>query len=187
MSSHHIVRENQEPALIIASMDALDSEGLGQLLEWSPTIIANDYTVDFLLAEDIKVDVVFSEKQAIYAQEQIQHFPLKAGFLRDALSHLIETNHKAVNIISDTLDEELLSFCAAINIVLLTPGRRTVFVQQHYEKWMVKGRRIYVDERAIVTTAGLQQLDHGLFETLADGFFRLALRGNEFIAIGEDL
>lgn len=37
MSSHHIVRDDQEPALIIANGAACSSELLGQLLEWSPS------------------------------------------------------------------------------------------------------------------------------------------------------
>jgi thiamine pyrophosphokinase len=35
MSSHHIVRDDQEPALIIANGAACSAELLGQLLEWS--------------------------------------------------------------------------------------------------------------------------------------------------------
>ena len=39
MSSHHIVRDDQEPALIIANGAACSSELVGQLLEWSPLVI----------------------------------------------------------------------------------------------------------------------------------------------------
>ncbi|MFD2144372.1 hypothetical protein [Mucilaginibacter antarcticus] len=40
MSSHHIVREKQEPALLVLGLDGFDEEQLGQLLEWSPTLMA---------------------------------------------------------------------------------------------------------------------------------------------------
>ncbi|RZK41505.1 MAG: thiamine pyrophosphokinase, partial [Pedobacter sp.] len=39
MSSHHIVREKQEPALYIHQLGNFDEEKLGQLLEWSPTVL----------------------------------------------------------------------------------------------------------------------------------------------------
>ena len=39
MSSHHIVRDDQEPALIIANGASCSNELLGQLLEWSPIVI----------------------------------------------------------------------------------------------------------------------------------------------------
>jgi hypothetical protein len=39
MSSHHIVKEKQEPALYIHHFGNFDEEYLGQLLEWSPTLL----------------------------------------------------------------------------------------------------------------------------------------------------
>jgi thiamine pyrophosphokinase len=36
MSSHHFVKELQEPALIIAHGEECSAELLGQLLEWEP-------------------------------------------------------------------------------------------------------------------------------------------------------
>ena len=39
MSSHHIVKEKQEPALYIHQLGDFNEEFLGQLLEWSPTVI----------------------------------------------------------------------------------------------------------------------------------------------------
>lgn len=76
MSSHHIVRENQEPALVVADFHALDSEQLGQLLEWSPMIVTDAANVDFLLAEGIKVDIVFGASSARIAQEATVFLPL---------------------------------------------------------------------------------------------------------------
>jgi thiamine pyrophosphokinase len=42
MSSHHIVRDDQEPALIIANGASCNPELLGQLLEWSPLVVVLD-------------------------------------------------------------------------------------------------------------------------------------------------
>ena len=46
MSSHHIVREKQEPALLVLGLDDFPDELLGQLLEWSPTVIVTADTVE---------------------------------------------------------------------------------------------------------------------------------------------
>ena len=46
MSSHHIVRDDQAPALIIANGEACSEELLGQLLEWSPTVIVLDAAIE---------------------------------------------------------------------------------------------------------------------------------------------
>lgn len=42
MSSHHIVREKQEPALLIMDLNGFNDEHLGQLLEWNPTVLVNE-------------------------------------------------------------------------------------------------------------------------------------------------
>jgi thiamine pyrophosphokinase len=79
MSSHHIVRDDQEPALIIANGAACSQELMGQLLEWSPRIIALDSAIDRVAALGIKVDVVLGDfdrdfNPQHYLEEQ---FPLE--------------------------------------------------------------------------------------------------------------
>ncbi|GHE29320.1 thiamine diphosphokinase [Sphingobacterium griseoflavum] len=187
MSSHHIVKENQEPALIVLSTDALDSENLGQLLEWSPTIITDDYHIDFLLAQGIKVDVVITEQETHYNQEQIKRVPLKEKALVDALEYLINQQYKAVNIACDSLSVDLLRYASVINIVVFAAGKRMVFVQQSYEKWKAKGERIYVDETLLKSLVGLRKVTDNVFETEQDGFFYLGFNTDEFVAVGERL
>ncbi|WP_437919382.1 thiamine diphosphokinase [Sphingobacterium sp. LRF_L2] len=188
MSSHHIVRENQEPALIIASIDALSSEYLGQLLEWSPTIIANEYTLDFFLADNIKVDVVFTEKKECYSQEQIKVFQLTQSFLVESLTYLVSNNYAAVHIISDEIVvDEILPFCDKMNISLFSADRRYVFVQQHYEKWKVAHSLIYVHEDKLKSFVGLRKLSDNVFETVQDGFFYIDFNTDAYVLIGEEI
>jgi thiamine pyrophosphokinase len=59
LSSHHIVRDDQEPALIIANGSACNLELLGQL-EWSPLVIVLDWQWN-VMKLDIKVDVLLGD------------------------------------------------------------------------------------------------------------------------------
>lgn len=61
MSSHHIVRDDQEPALIIANGASCSFDLLGQLLEWSPIVVVLDNAIDRVLQLDIKVDVLLGD------------------------------------------------------------------------------------------------------------------------------
>ena len=61
MSSHHIVRDDQEPALIIANGASCNEELLGQLLEWSPLVIVLDSAMERVLDLGIKVDVLLGD------------------------------------------------------------------------------------------------------------------------------
>lgn len=189
MSSHHIVRENQEPALLVASLSALDREYLGQLLEWSPTIFADDYTIDFLQADGIKVDFVVSNRvlSNLDLQEQTQVLPLLHDFITDGLNYLNQKQYKAVNILCDTVPVAITDFCGDINIVLFMSGRRYVLVQEQYEKWKRAGDLIFVRENQLKSLVGIRKEAEDTFVVEKDGFIYLAFNTPDFVLIGEDI
>lgn len=187
MSSHHIVRENQEPALIVESVADLDAEYIGQLLEWNPTVFTNDYTIDFFLADDIKVDIVVTNQGNLYVQEQIKKIPVVRGFIADAIQYLIDNNYKAVNIICDEIPDMVFSFCKEINIVLFIAGKRYVFIERKYEKWKQKGEQLFVREDLLKSLVGVKKVARNTFMTEQDGFIHLAFNTTEFVCIGEEI
>lgn len=187
MSSHHIVRENQEPALLIQDFQALDRDILDQLLEWSPTIVVDAYQADFLLSEEIKIDIVFSRVPLPDLQEQTKVLPLVHSFLEDTLTYLVSNFYSAVNILCSGIDPVLMKFAPKINIVALCHERRYVFINKRYEKWKLKGEKIYVDASAVESFEGLNMLNETTFETKATGFFSIDFNSTDFICIGEDL
>ncbi|MBR9859904.1 thiamine diphosphokinase [bacterium] len=65
MSSHHVIREGQEPALIIANGAACSYSLLSSLLEWSPTIVVLDGAYHRVLELGIKPDVVIGDFDSI--------------------------------------------------------------------------------------------------------------------------
>lgn len=109
MSSHHIVREAQEPALIIANGEQCSSDLLSQLLEWSPFIIVLDGALKRVLDLQIKFDVLLGDfdhqsideiQDILPPHSEIIHTPDQDKTdLEKGLDYLIQKNHKAVNII----------------------------------------------------------------------------------------
>ncbi len=110
MSSHHIIRENQEPALIIANGEACSSDLLDQLLEWSPKIMVLDgaierainlgIKIDFLLGDFDHPDIDYDEIRKSQYPIEIVHTPdQEKTDLEKGIEYLIKANHKAVNII----------------------------------------------------------------------------------------
>ena len=78
MSSHHIIRDKQEPALIIANGEECTMDLLEQLLEWSPTVVVLDGAIERVISLGIKVDVWLgdfdhSEKHS----SELENYPLK--------------------------------------------------------------------------------------------------------------
>ena len=187
MSSHHVVRENQEPALVVENFHTLSNDHLGQILEWSPTIITNLENLDFFLSEGIKVDVVFGTETDFYPiQEEIKFITIKKSFLEDALEYLITSKHKAVNILADSKFDDILSYSSQLNLVLFCTGIRFVSVRNMYEKWKRKGDRMYVDPAIIKSFTGLRFLGNQDFEVEQDGFVRLEFNTDKFVFIGEE-
>lgn len=75
MSSHHIVRENQEPALWLYDIAATSGDIIGQLLEWSPAVYVGEDQLYDVLDRGIKVDFVLRSGRATVGQlgEQLRH------------------------------------------------------------------------------------------------------------------
>lgn len=109
MSSHHIIREGQEPALIIANGESCSSKILGELLEWSPYIIVLDGAVNKVMSLGIHFDVLLGDfdyttieelAQIVPPQTQIVHTPNQQKTdLEKGIEFLIEKKHEAVNIV----------------------------------------------------------------------------------------
>lgn len=108
MSSHHIVRDDQEPALIIANGGACSDELLGQLLEWSPYVMVLDGALSRVSQLGIKVDAVLGDFDSLsqpdthIAMQQpievIQAPDQNKTDLEKGIEWLIQKGHRAINL-----------------------------------------------------------------------------------------
>jgi thiamine pyrophosphokinase len=109
MSSHHIVRDKQEPALIIANGGACSFDLLSQLLEWSPIVMVLDGAITRVLELGIKVDIVLGDFDSAknIGELLIDQHPIKIVHAPDqnktdlekGIEYLINEGHKAINIL----------------------------------------------------------------------------------------
>lgn len=154
MSSHHIVRDDQEPALIIANGAACSNELLGQLLEWSPLVIVLDSAIERVLELGIKVDVLLGDFDRGFDPEYYRslQFPLEIIYVPDqdktdlekAFDYLIEKGHKAANVVWATgkrADHTIVNmtnivrFQNELKIVILDDYSKIFQLPKRYEKW----------------------------------------------------
>lgn len=161
MSSHHIVREKQEPALIIANGEACSPELLGQLLEWSPFIVVLDHAIYRVLDLGIKVDAWLGDFDVAHDFEAIrerQH-PLEIvntpdqekTDLNKAIEFLIERGFPAANIVwatgrradhAITNITDLVRYKDKIKLVLLDDYSKIFPLTGTFEKWYAAGTPI---------------------------------------------
>ncbi len=155
MSSHHIVRDKQEPALLIANGEACQAELLGQLLEWSPLVVVLDRAIWRVLELGIKVDVLLGDfdraadgsdldLDAIRAQQyplEIIHTPdQNKTDLDKGLEFLIERGFSAVNIVWATGRRADHSLTNMTNIVRYKDRIRIVMFDDYSKIFPLVGR-----------------------------------------------
>lgn len=146
MSSHHFVKEQQEPALVILSTSGLGFDQVAPLLEWSPTVMVAQDAIHTVISWGIKVDFILADMdfQVVNYHLLEEQYPVKflgvanGNFLEEALQYLIASKHSAVNVLgydSGKLDalEPKLEF---LDIVVHEAGIRYLPVKSgHFRKW----------------------------------------------------
>ncbi len=107
MSSHHFVKEQQEPAVFILEVEGISFETVAPLLEWSPTLLVAQEAVEVVLSWGIKIDVVlgtleFQKENRHLLEEQ---YPLRfltvysEGTLEEGIHYLLASQHKGVHLV----------------------------------------------------------------------------------------
>lgn len=158
MSSHHIVRDDQEPALIIANGASCSDELLGQLLEWSPLVVVLDSAIERVLELGIKVDVLIGDFDRdfdpyYYAEQQ---YPMEVVHISDqestdlekAFNYLVERNIPAANVVwatgkradhTITNITNIVRFKEKLKIVVLDDYSKIYRIPNSFKKWYEKG------------------------------------------------
>jgi thiamine pyrophosphokinase len=189
MSSHHIVREKQEPALLVLGIDNFEEELLGQLLEWSPTVITIPDTAEKLNSFGIKVDWIVSNGDEVIQQSDIKLIPAANDSLAvTALKFLTANSYPAVNIITDELAlDDFLPYADKINLVIFNNRQKIYPVTSGFSKWKPAGEQIeLLTLPNTLQYKGLQNTGQGLYKTTGDGFFSLQFE-EPFLLIAEAL
>ncbi len=161
MSSHHVIRDQQEPALIIANGEACSFELIGELLEWSPLVIVLDSAIHRVLELGIKIDVLLGDFDRDFDAEKIreEQYPIEIVHAPDqyktdlekAFDYLIGRGFPAVNVVwatgkradhTITNITNIVRYQDQLKIVLIDDYSKIFVLPKTYEKWYVSGTPI---------------------------------------------
>lgn len=171
MSSHHIVREKQEPALYIHDLGNFDEEYLGQLLEWSPTLIVNEAAYEKVLSLGLKVDVLINAASGELVQEHTKAVRGSSGDLFAVMDYLVAEKYPAVNIIDMNANlMELSRYLEDIDIVLFTDTEKKYAIRTGFSVWKPAGSIFKIEVISYFETGNLKQEENGDFVVMHDGF-----------------
>ena len=202
MSSHHVIRDKQEPALLIANGEGCSFELMGQLLEWSPFVVVLDHAIHRVLDLGIKVDVLLGDfdHNVDFDEIRARQFPLEIisapdqdkTDLEKGIEFLIERGFPAVNILWATGRRADHSLTNMTNIVRYKDQIKIVMLDDHskifplvgtFEKWYVQHTPISLIPVGTVDGITTEGLKYNLY----DDFLRLGYRSgnsNEAAADG---
>ncbi|WPU94515.1 thiamine pyrophosphokinase [Mucilaginibacter sabulilitoris] len=189
MSSHHIVREKQEPALLVLGMDNFSEELLGQLLEWSPTVITTPHTAEKLDSFGIKIDWVITNKEEAVSQSDVKLLPAGDDTMTAAaLKYLIANHYPAVNVVTDELQpDDFMLYADKINLVVFYHHQKIYAVNSGFSKWKPAGETIKLLFTPVgLNYTGMEQTGAGEYKTTNDGFFTLQFN-QPFVLIAEEV
>ncbi|MBY0245981.1 MAG: thiamine pyrophosphokinase [Sphingobacteriaceae bacterium] len=170
MSSHHIVKEKQEPALYIHQFGDFEEEYLGQLLEWSPTLLAGAMAYEKINSLGIKVDILLANETDFALQEHLKVIPIVENEVHTALSYLIENGFPAVNIICLSVEDLAVeAYSTQLNILLLDSKYKKYRIVSGYSVWKPAGLCFLIAHTADLIYTNLQHKGGNEYEVIADG------------------
>ena len=146
MSSHHFVKDGQEPALFI--LDNISFRIVESLLEWVPLVMVAERVLEQVLQWGIKIDVVIQKDFVIETLEDLvkDQGPVEIlrsgseGIAANGLRHLIQNGYEAVNVLSQPSEEifrEVEGSAREIQVGIYTEQEKwSLITSGKFEKWM---------------------------------------------------
>lgn len=194
MSSHHIVREDQEPALLILDAQAISFGRVQELLEWIPTVIVLADEVDTVVGWGIKVDIVLSPladvevwRNKLVDQAPVKFLSYNPGDdpLTTAFYFLTASKATAVNCMLRSVDEltKIESF-GGLDVEVFVSNKLWRWIKTgHFEKWIPANTKLYLLPEYLKSE--LSEFVSGYFRVEKDGIVIFNLKHSFWI--GEEL
>jgi hypothetical protein len=182
MSSHHFVREGQEPALLI--IDPVAFAIAEPLLEWAPLVVVTVDALDNTLSWDIKIDgVITSETGDKLTEQLMDQAPVKIitvdaqSIFESALFFLIASKQKAVSILTTNAlktIENSHDFTDKLTINVLCGSERWLSITGGvFKKWFSAGSTLQVHGQSGEPSLMNLQQSGNSFLVLEDGLVEI--------------
>jgi hypothetical protein len=194
MSSHHFVKEGQEPALLI--LEPVSFSNASSLLEWAPLVLVFEAALEQVMLWGIKIDVVLSHSKSREHVESLleNHFPIEVIYYSDekelfnvCFDYLEKRNQFDVNIIAhnaSSLFSKVEEYMTSFDIIIKAEDIRWFPLNKSkLEKWVPAESVIFVHPSRPDTKVDLYGLhavdDH--YMTDRDGIVRFSSEGIAWI------
>lgn len=179
MSSHHFVREGQEPALILANGAPCSMELLNDLVAWSPKIMVLDGAYYKAMDRQIQFDMLVGDFDSIGHIPTNFPFPVEVMHtpdqnktdLQKGLEIFLEKETEAVNILWATggrLDHQMANlnvvakFSSLLTLNIIDDYTKVYPIKSPFKKYFKAGQQISLIPMGAVTQVSTTNLCYNL-------------------------
>jgi len=195
MSSHHFVREGQEPALFISDPSSLTLAE--PLLEWAPVVIVSDNALPDVLKWKIKIDVILIRQDAarVDVERIVRQEPIEFLYYQEVddipnvvVAFLKQRKCRGLNILAHAspgiFDRWMLNV-NELEISIIDASTKWSAIQSTFQKWLPKKTKLTVHSprKAFLNVTGLMRDTDQSFLTESDGI--ISLQSDEPFWLGE--
>lgn len=197
MSSHHIIRDEQEPAVLVWEGFDVTADRWLPLMEWSPLLWVHQSAVGQVLTHGIKIDGVFCETgHEISCTAMLQgQWPIKIQTFDkltfdEALQYIASGSSTAVNILCEEIRlEEAVSaslrFIGKLDVVLLHRVGRTLLLNNHkYEKWLPAASKLRIEQKGAIKVNNLKA-EGSFLKSIRQGKVSVSILTNQKLVLTE--
>lgn len=192
MSSHHFVKEKQEPAMLIAGEITLDVELTGQLLEWSPVILVHECALPFIKDFNLTIDVIFretvnDETLTLLTNGQqnfkIVELGLPNNTIESMIKYLINENHESANVLGLKMSEVLTlgSYKNRIDLSFFSYNKKIYPIKDSFRKWMSQGQKVSINATEELEVKGLKKISGSEYSVISDGIVEIKTESDVFL------
>lgn len=196
MSSHHFVKDQQEPAVFILDAEDFLLAQIEPLLEWVPTVLVTEKSLDKVLSWGIKIDVILTSKAFQLENPELleEQYPVKfintsdENYLQTGIEYLLSIGQKSVHLvgISHVKALELHNQLEQINLTIIDGDWKYYPVKSgEFKKWFAEGNIHIHGEEGMpvqiknengemilpITYASMLEVPEGTTEIKASGIF----------------
>ncbi|ADR22562.1 hypothetical protein MATR_35920 [Marivirga tractuosa] len=182
MSSHHIIRDEQEPPVLVFQIND-NWEALSEILGWSPILIINPYLRETFELKQTKIDGYVIKEGEVVEPNKHDLIYNESQLHDDLLRWIRERNCTAVNIFSDfniTIDlfNQLDGDILKIPLIFFTEnGKYIMKPNSSFKKWYPEGFKMDIINDDITRTENLIKLGSG-YQVAKEGFVKVEIEGD---------
>ena len=190
MSSHHIIRDCQEPALWIAGDNTCSFELIHQLLGWSPWLIVEAAAVEQVIDWGIKIDAllvptteIMHFDTVILNQNPVQVVDYPMNMLDAGLLHLTDKSIDAIHMCTTPkVAQETQAKFPDYDWVFFYDNYKMTFQKQSYWRKWVAIEQKFILEGAQLEVVNLRKdsTNPNHYTATQEGFVEISSKKNGF-------